>query len=986
MNRLKENRKLAIAGICVLVAVIVGLGVWFGFMSQKKETTPDGVIEVPSFSVTQQVADTVGVAKEDLKDQEKRIRVKSTVVDERAYSEGNTIDDLMDTAETAGAALLTQVETTAAIYDYGDENYYAAKLNTTEESKWTQGKAKDVAFARDNYNGEVVDGVIYDYDSGVAYIPKSVVDDYVPVNETAEQGNVLQAQLLYVAENDKMSDVFVRDASVTNNATGESVDTYAGSEVWNNETYIQLVSEENADKVDVSSINVQVNDGAISQYNGSKVETGYDTVSYNKETGWLKVANTAAGMGNMSVSFDATDVNVASNDIVSLTSTCQQIGFIKDGNGNEYTFNGLKIKGISDVCSQADGNWKNWCFYVNGNYFINGDFDYGDGHSVYMVNQLNGTFIDAYAWVEGVTDKSDNLEDLDYFNNNIQHQAYRISFENSGSLSIPGDDVIAAEIPSDAQHKTTEFRNAGNDWSWTQNMNQTAYKAYCTHISNPVYGDYSAPTETQFGEYSKFLYTKVIVYDDDYITLGFVATGPGSQTCSMIGKFRVQPQKGGISIDKQSSDEGTPFDANRNWYTRENAQYGVWAEDNEACSGNPIATTCETDVNGHCETAEDALDGNKWYWVKEIKPPNNGLYYKQDTKAYKVYVNAGTNQNWVHTGWDPDNGVNISDEPKRAGIRIYKVDGNPSISNDNACYGNGNMEGAVYGVFTDAECKNAAKSAKPGLSDVDVTATVVKENGKYVATTAEDDLWFDPDTANNAQRYFIKEITTPTIGSYSKDPQVYTCVLTHEGYNDLDEVAGRTENKNVSIDLPLNDPVNILLQKVDADTGKAVPTGNGELKGAQFTVRYYDTTDATSLNKDYSQRVKDATRTWVFQTGKDGVIEPLFEGQVYDDDPNFRYLVSGELYRNSKGEATFPIGTYVLEETSAPKGYNLPDCQERTFIEVVKPGNTEDGEAINTYHHETYKPISTETGKNTDGSSYTYTGLGWSEWKIDGEK
>ena len=216
----------------------------------------------------------------------------------------------------------------------------------------------------------------------------------------------------------------------------------------------------------------------------------------------------------------------------------------------------------------------------------------------------------------------------------------------------------------------------------------------------------------------------------------------------------------------------------------------------------------------------------------------------------------------------------------------------------------------------------------------------------------------------------MKEIVPPTSGTYGKDEQVYTCTLTHEGYNDLDEVAGRTENKNVSLDLPLNDPVNILLQKVDADTGEPVPQGGGQLKGAKFTVRYYDTTDATSLNKDYTQRVKDATRTWVFETDENGKI------WISKSEP-----ISGdEVYTNSKGDPVCPIGTYVIEETEPPTGYNLPDCQGRTFIEVVKPGNTEDGESIFTYHHETYKPISTESGTYEDGTKYTYTSLGWKEW------
>ena len=208
----------------------------------------------------------------------------------------------------------------------------------------------------------------------------------------------------------------------------------------------------------------------------------------------------------------------------------------------------------------------------------------------------------------------------------------------------------------------------------------------------------------------------------------------------------------------------------------------------------------------------------------------------------------------------------------------------------------------------------------------------------------------------------MKEKTPPTSGTYGKDKQVYTCTLTHEGYNDLDEVAGRTENKNVSLDLPLNDPVNILLQKVDADTGEPVPQGGGQLKGAKFTVRYYDTQDAWSLSKDYATRVKAATRTWVYETDEKGRITLAEQTPLQGSDP---------IYTNSKGEPTCPIGTYVIEETESPTGYNLPVCQGRTFIEVVKPGNTEDGESIFTYHHETYKPITTEGD---------YKGLGWREW------
>ena len=102
----------------------------------------------------------------------------------------------------------------------------------------------------------------------------------------------------------------------------------------------------------------------------------------------------------------------------------------------------------------------------------------------------------------------------------------------------------------------------------------------------------------------------------------------------------------------------------------------------------------------------------------------------------------------------------------------------------------------------------------------------------------------------------------------------------------------------------------------------------------------------------------------MYETDEKGAISLLKSTPLNGSDP---------VYTNSKGVPTCPIGTYVIEETEPPTGYNLPDCQGRTFIEVVKPGNTEDGESIFTYHHETYKPITTEGD---------YKGLGWKEWCI----
>ncbi len=142
-------------------------------------------------------------------------------------------------------------------------------------------------------------------------------------------------------------------------------------------------------------------------------------------------------------------------------------------------------------------------------------------------------------------------------------------------------------------------------------------------------------------------------------------------------------------------------------------------------------------------------------------------------------------------------------------------------------------------------------------------------------------------------------------------------------------------------------------------------------------MRYYDTTDATSLSKDYAERARSAKKTWVFQNDKNG--------WVYLDDTYFmKDISSNDLYYRSddfgKKIVTLPVGTYIIEETKPPTGYLLPNCNDRTYIEVVTPVANSKSESIETYHHETYVPIEDKAFSQSDGTDITYLGLKWNEW------
>ena len=208
-------------------------------------------------------------------------------------------------------------------------------------------------------------------------------------------------------------------------------------------------------------------------------------------------------------------------------------------------------------------------------------------------------------------------------------------------------------------------------------------------------------------------------------------------------------------------------------------------------------------------------------------------------------------------------------------LKLKKASSNPGISDNNPCY---SLEGATYGVYSDSGC--------------------TQQVGTLTCNASGDSNVIDiaPGT------YYVKE--TQAGKSYALD----------EGIHQVKVSGGQTATVNVT-DVPQNDPADMLVAKVDAETGKASPLGAGTLAGAEFTVRYYD--------GFYTQDnlPEKATRTWVLKTDAKGRTSLLGAQNKPDT-----YFVSGDgLYTSTDGYATLPIGTVSVQETKAPQGYLLSD-------------------------------------------------------------
>lgn len=208
-------------------------------------------------------------------------------------------------------------------------------------------------------------------------------------------------------------------------------------------------------------------------------------------------------------------------------------------------------------------------------------------------------------------------------------------------------------------------------------------------------------------------------------------------------------------------------------------------------------------------------------------------------------------------------------------LKLKKASSNPGISDNNPCY---SLDGATYGVYSDSGC--------------------TQQVGTLTCNASGDSNVIDiaPGT------YYVKE--TKAGKSYALD----------EGIHQVNVSGGQTATVNVT-DAPQNDPADMLVAKVDSETGKASPLGAGTLAGAEFTVKYYD--------GFYTQEnlPEKATRTWVLKTDENG--RTSLARVTLDKD---KYFVSGDsFYTSTNGNITLPIGTVTVQETKAPSGYLLSD-------------------------------------------------------------
>ena len=243
--------------------------------------------------------------------------------------------------------------------------------------------------------------------------------------------------------------------------------------------------------------------------------------------------------------------------------------------------------------------------------------------------------------------------------------------------------------------------------------------------------------------------------------------------------------------------------------------------------------------------------------------------------------------------------LNVRYEKQQEGyLRIHKSSANPEITNENSCY---SFDDINYGVFTDEGCVN-------NIAVLNLDANGYSEPLKLKAGT-----------------YYVREEDATPGSGYQTNSTVYTVNVT----------AGTTSDAPVmceTTDVPLNDPLGIVINKINSDGTTAA-----DLSGAEYAVTYYPKqyTSVAEIEAETDPDVKPTV--WVIQTIKSasGYFASLDDTHIVPNS-NSAGAVFGKYF---SGRYIIPLGTITVEETKAPAGFT----KDGAVVSNAKTGATISG-------------------------------------------
>lgn len=372
----------------------------------------------------------------------------------------------------------------------------------------------------------------------------------------------------------------------------------------------------------------------------------------------------------------------------------------------------------------------------------------------------------------------------------------------------------------------------------------------------------------------------LISYGDYYTSR---MTVDGSNTAYCVQPMMKTPESGTYSYDLLSSGSALRktlyYLPGGYGYEKENIQsqyLSGWSETNCYVIGHLTASYVYADYNAGSGAFYGAPQN---YIDKAVEIANAIKNLPNPPSSFRAFIIPSSSSQTVAGSWY---------EKPYGWIEIQKSSANAGVSNGN---GNYSLKGAQYGIYQ-------------GESLIETLVT--DANGYAKSGELEEG------------NYTVKEISASK--GYIVDTQAHNVTVS----SDATSTAEVTE-------IPINNPIDLVLQKLDKELEASTPQGAASLAGAEFTVKFYTQQSDADPAADGAKPV----RTWVLKTGSDGALKFTEDALVSGD--NFYYTSDGSTI-------CLPLGTVTVQETKAPAGYFVNDT-----IFVQKISGTSESETINVY-------------------------------------
>ncbi len=479
------------------------------------------------------------------------IYVKNLLVDGSKFSGAQTIDELHNGQEDA-FLMLNDVD--VILYDT-DENseYYVGYVDTMHNNP--ESVVKDHSFAYTNLWGEVIEDAIYEYETGLAYVPKK----YTNENKNEQGALNTQVELLQVVDNENPKstiNVIVNSNQSGNYATsGKVVVNSLRTEFG---MYIAL-DEETINFTDKHLFKVMIND--VESHNWD----------YYKNEGILVIKEMPNNISSLSITIseDNIDENLeyfsSSNDGI---ATCSNDGIVALDNSEDMEIYTEIGTWIVDPNNLPEINKLYTIEASNTEEGLNADVV--DFYTNYPASGTSGNHTDSYTYgINGDTDWTELIEkiikgkdiDLDNLQKSNSWMQHYIKFNSD--ISVPNSGIT---IPSGG---TAFLKCVHNSVSWSyQDKTDSEYGNYSGRLTNDPWFTKDGYNADGKAGYSYAWKIKMRVYSitDDYMIVGLITGVHYNQAGAGMYKIAYTTGKGELEVGKR--------DSYGNWVA--GAKLGIW--------------------------------------------------------------------------------------------------------------------------------------------------------------------------------------------------------------------------------------------------------------------------------------------------------------------------------------------------------------------------------------------------------------------------